>query len=104
MSCNSETCQCFLFTGEIYQDQFYIQDAIDQDDFATRDVFQDDSDEVQIFEEKLLEDENSAKSKRKRGVWISEDKVLLGNRLLVRFLSDKPACLIIRLLFGFVSD
>ena len=56
VSCNSETCHCFLFTGEIYQDQFYIQDAIDQDDFATRDVFQDDSDEVQIFEDKLLED------------------------------------------------
>ena len=55
MTCNSETCHCFLFAGEIYQDQSGIQDMIDQDDFATRDVFQDDSDEVQIFEDKLLE-------------------------------------------------
>ena len=72
MTCNSETCHCFLFAGEIYQDQSGIQDMIDQDDFATRDVFQDDSDGVKIIADKLLEDENSAKSSRKRGVWLSE--------------------------------
>ena len=56
------------------------------DDFDTMDAFQDNSDIVQMFQDEELQDEDSERSKSRRGIWISEDKVLLGTRLLVRFI------------------
>ena len=72
-----------LFAGNFYQ--FDKEATAIQDDFDTFDALEENSDFVQMFEDEELQDENSERSKKRRGIWLSEDKVLLGKRLLVSF-------------------
>ena len=73
-----------LFAGHFYQFDKEATTAI-QDDFDTFDALEENSDFVQMFEDEEVQDENSERSKKRRGIWLSEDKVLLGKRLLVSF-------------------
>ena len=72
-----------MIAGNFFQDDLDKEDTI-QDDFDTMDAYEDTSDVVQMFEDEELQDENSERSQRRRGIWLSEDKVLLGKRLMVR--------------------
>ena len=72
-----------LFAGHFYQ--FDKEATAIQDDFDTFDALEENSDFVQMFEDEEVQDENSERSKKRRGIWLSEDKVLLGKRLLVSF-------------------
>ena len=65
-----------IFAGEV---------KIQADDFDTIEASEKNSDVVQMFQDEDLQGEDSEKSKNRRGIWLSEDKVLLGKRLLVSF-------------------
>ena len=75
-----------IFSGrQFYRDRFENEVTIQADDFDTIEASEKNSDVVKMFRDEELEDEDSEKSKNRRGIWLSEDKVLLGKRLLVSF-------------------
>ena len=75
-----------IFSGrQFYRDKFENEVTIQADDFDTIEASEKNSDVVKMFQDKELQNEDSEKSKNRRGIWFSEDKVLLGKRLLVSF-------------------
>ena len=75
-----------IFSGrQFYRDRFENEVKFQANDFDTLEAFEKNSDGVKMFQDEELQDEDSEKSKNRRGIWLSEHKVLLGKRLLVSF-------------------